>query len=668
MVQPQIIGEHPLAKDPQGKLKSRIGTVFPFSNTIVTLPGIHATQRMAYLEIVNQQRVAHGLPPMTRQEESLEWADSVDLIMEDDTILIRPDPENMELAFRADERLQELVPKHKIKFLYVLNERVREAIKRRGENWRSMPLPQSTDDMQRMIAASSIGIGGKEIYYYSKNIGTRFLTYQRFAQLADLADEELRVQLEEIQRFSGRVNPHGCPEIAFFMADRSFSKTDFTSCNFPALDGPALRETYAALVEKFHEAVRPQYRRDDENDTDWRSRMCMALLGSEDQVVPEEVLLGMSSEFFMQIDWLPGGRIEEGELIFDTVFEDRPDWADDPELKRLRDEKARGFIFNFVREYGDLEYVNIGRIGQSLARRASPAGRRDVYVAQVKQRGIDEEIVKIIRMQRWGVREHLDCGKPLLQAIMESEEYTEYILDRRLACRQLRMNLSPRTTGKRISEQYYGPPGRPSGIIIWSTYFERDYVRGIASDKIPNYRLADETYALRLFHLLGDAAAPNMIVGRCDPRRKVIFDDGDEVVVDNDQGLPVEIVVADHTGTFMDFHSDLLCFAEEYAEPVNRRLPYLAHPEQCANLYVEAFVARFNRIQAEYRKRKRAFDTLFKHRHWDEGGSLAYRWSRVLERLSKTNARALGARIRQHIDVPGAASYSDASFPLGEPL
>ncbi len=39
------------------------------------------------------------------------------------------------------------------------------------------------------------------------------------------------------------------------------------------------------------------------------------------------------------------------------------------------------------------------------------AGRRDVYIAQVKQRGIPEEIVKIIRMQKWGIREHLNEGK-----------------------------------------------------------------------------------------------------------------------------------------------------------------------------------------------------------------------------------------------------------------
>ena len=60
---PRIIGDHPLARDPSGKLRSRIGTVFPRSRTIVTLPGIHAMQRMAYLDLLAAERAAAGQPP-----------------------------------------------------------------------------------------------------------------------------------------------------------------------------------------------------------------------------------------------------------------------------------------------------------------------------------------------------------------------------------------------------------------------------------------------------------------------------------------------------------------------------------------------------------------------------------------------------------------------------
>jgi hypothetical protein len=157
----QIVGEPLFAKDSDGKLKSRIATVFPEAATLITLPGIHATQRLAYIDLLNQQREKSGLPPLSACEQTVAWQSAVDLIVEDDAVLIRPDPANMPLAFRADELLQQVAGKHRVKFLYVLNQRVRDAIKRRGECWRINPLPRSPDEIKRLIAASRIGIGGR---------------------------------------------------------------------------------------------------------------------------------------------------------------------------------------------------------------------------------------------------------------------------------------------------------------------------------------------------------------------------------------------------------------------------------------------------------------------------------------------------------------------------
>ena len=647
---PRIIGEDVLAKDANGKLKSRIATVFPYGNMIVTLPGIHATQRLAYVDLLKQQRTEFGLAPVSREEEANEWRNSVDLIMEDDTVLIRPDPDNMEVAFRADDLLQQLVPKHRIRFLLVRNKKVRAAIKQRGECWRISPLPKTPDEMKRMIVGSKIAIHGRELYYYGKAEGTRFLTYEGFAQLGDSDEATLRGHLAEIREFSAGVNRHGRPEVAFFMAGDGFSKADFAPHDFDAMDAASLRSVYESLRRKFHDAVPPEFRRDDVDHLEWRNRMCAALIGEDEKVFSEESLLGLSSEFFMQIEWLPGGRIEEGELIFDPAFE-MAEETNDPELRRLCDEKCRGFIFNFVREFGDLEYVNIGRVVGSLSYRAAMPGRRDVYIAQVKQHGIPSEIVKIIRMQKWGVREHLNEDKRLLDAIILSEEYTEYILDRRLGCRQLGMNLPAQTTAKRISERYVGTRRDMHNASIWSPYFERDYIRGMATDKIPLRKLANAEFALRFARLLGQSVAPNMIVGRCGPQGRVVFDDGDEVVIENEAGMPIEIVVADQMGTFADYRTNLEHFAAEYAEPVNRRLALLTDPEEFAALYVNAFVTRFAKIQFEYRKRKRAFDTLFKNRHRDEAGSFAYRWERVLDRLRRAAPQSLGNLIRSHIMV-----------------
>ena len=66
---------------------------------------------------------------------------------------------------------------------------------------------------------------------------------------------------------------------------------------------------------------------------------------------------------------------------------------------------------------------------------------------------------------------------------------------------------------------------------------------------------------------------------------------------------------------------------------VNLRAAILPDVREFARVYVEAFVEYLEKIQAEYRRRKRAFDHLFKHRHRDPAGNFAYRWECILSRL-----------------------------------
>lgn len=657
-MKPRILGEHPLAKDDNGRLRSRIGTLFPYRNVLVTLPGIHAMQRLALLELLNAERLAAGQPVLTREEESQVWENGVDLIIDADGVLIRPDPDNMPLAFKADEVLQELVPKHQIRYLHVLNEKVRTAIKRRGECWRINPLPKSRTEMIEMIARAKIGIGGQEIYYYNRLTGARLLTCDEFSRLDEMDDEQLCRHLIEIRDFSGKTNRHGEREVRFFMAE-GFS-SDELAIDFRTMDRSSLRSTYEDLCRQFERAVNPEYRVDDSNSPAWRSHMCAALISQDDESISEETVLGLSSEFFMQIHWLPGGRVEEGELIFDPVFEARAEAESGSTLANLCDDKSRGIIYNFVREYGDLEYVNVGRVIGSLSRRPAMYGRRDVYIAVVKRVGMADEICNIIRMQKWGIREHLDSGKPLLDAIYQSEEYSEYIQDRRLGCRQLGMNLPPRVTVRRLVEKYSGTQQQFRGTMIWSPYFQRDYIHGIASDKMPGYRFRSEAFALRFARLLGRAAAVNMIVGRCDLAGNVLFDDGDEVVIEDADGLPCDIVVADHTGTFADYLSDLGEFAADYAAPLNRRIDMVPFPDRFAEAYLDAIEERFAAVQQEYARQRRGFDTLFKHQPCDEAGNLAYRWKRVLERLDTTDPSELKQRIREKIHIPECDDAPDA--------
>ncbi len=647
----KILGDPLFARDANGKLKSQIGTIFPKSKCLVTERTIHAVQRQIYVDHLNQQRQEQGQPPLTREEESKEWDGAVDLIFEDDLVLIRPNPSNMPLAFEADDLLQQECAKHKIKFLYALDKQVRNSVKRRGECWRIAALPTSVNEMKDMISASKLAITGEEIYYYNKTTGTRWLTSERFAALDRLDDDQLRLHLGEISEHSARRNARGYSELDFFQADNSFAASNFARYDFQQLDSPGLRAAHAELRQMFQDAVPHEFRHDDKEDVQWRNRMFGALIVQRDEVVSEETLLGLSSEFFMQIQWLPGGRIEDGELIFDATFDLLDERSGDEDLMDICDERARGFIFNFVREHANLEYVNIGRVVNSLSRRRDTGRRRGVYIAEVKRIDEPAEIVSIIRMQKWGVREHLDDRKPLRDAMIDSDEYTEYVLDRRLGCRQLTMNLPCHVVARKVWEHYCSDTTGPKGINIGSPYIERDYIRGVATDKIAKHHLTNEKYAIRLARLLGEAAAVNIIVGRCDQHGKVLFDDGDEVILENGTNLPDELIVADPTGTFHNFDVELTATAPSYAEPVNRRRQLVPNPIEFAQVYLDAFRSRFCRIQNDYRRRRRAFDSLFKYRKWDPNGSFAYRWEQILARLDQTNANALTEVIRDNLKL-----------------
>lgn len=646
---PLILGEHPFARTPQGKLKCRIGTIFPHESVLVMLPGIHATQRQAYLDWADARRHALGQPPLSDQERTAIWNDAVDLVVEDDCIFIRPDPANMPLAFEAENLLQEMVPKHKIRFLHVLNQVVRQAIKERGELWRIAPLPHTIEEMKAMIAASRIAIGGREIYYYNKTTGTRYLTYQELVGLGTLGEEGLRQHLVELATYILRENAQRNLEIRFFGAENVRELAELLRADFAALPSSELWQRYDRLKEAFRQALPPTLLHDDPSAAEWRNRMVSALVASasgRDDQVAEEVLLGLSPEFYMSIRWLPGARIEHGELFFDSVFE-QAEVSQNPELLGLCDNNVRQFILNYMREFSDLEYVNIGRVIGSLSQRQGGEGRRDVYLAVFKTAGCPREAVRVIRMMKWGTREHLNLGRPLDEAMIRNEEYQEYVLNRRVACRHLGMNLPPRIAAKRISEWY---TRGCSTFRIWSVYFERDYVPGIATDKLPKDRFHKPEYALRFARLMGRAAASNIIVGRCNVNKEVLFDDGDEMIIEDPEGLPADLVVADPTGTFNDFSSTNLChFAEAYARPIRNRLALVPDPQAFAQAYLESFIAQFRAIQQEYRQHRNKFDMLFRYVPPDAAGNFPYRWQCVLARLDQADPEEIAQHIQRHI-------------------
>ena len=172
----KTIGDPIFSKDADGKLLSRIGTIFFRTPGLVTKRGVHAMQRLWWIEELNAAREKEGLPPLTEAEENEEFAQSVDLIFTDEHVLIRPDPERMDLAFRADEELQKLVSKRKIRFMNTHSAKVRNALRARGENWRMVRSPISHEDMAALVERSRVSLSGEPIYYYNSATGTRYVT------------------------------------------------------------------------------------------------------------------------------------------------------------------------------------------------------------------------------------------------------------------------------------------------------------------------------------------------------------------------------------------------------------------------------------------------------------------------------------------------------------
>ena len=212
----KILGNPIFAHDAEGRLLSRIGTMFFRTPGLVTRKGVHAMQRLMWIEEINAGREAAGQPPMTMSEEEAEVSESVDLIFTENLVLIRPNPDRMDLALRADEELQQLVSKRVIRFLNTSSAKVRAALRERGENWRMARQPISQEDMANLIKASKVPVGEHPIYYYNHLSGTRFITAGTYNEIAGLPPDAFRRQIVEIVAGLKARNRTGHPEVDLF--------------------------------------------------------------------------------------------------------------------------------------------------------------------------------------------------------------------------------------------------------------------------------------------------------------------------------------------------------------------------------------------------------------------------------------------------------------------
>ena len=644
----KLLGEKIFARDAEGKLVSRIGTIFFRTPGLVTQRGVHAMQRIAWIEEI-QRELGRELSP---EEAEAEISESVDLVFTEEHVLIRPNPERMDLAFRADEELQRLVSKLNIRFLNTSSELVRRALRERGENWRMARAPISQEDMAELIANSKVPVGERPIYYYNRTTGTRFLTAETLARLEALAPDDFRRQMAEIVRCLGKRNRQGYSEVDVFPPTMPIEiKRSLQALKPDEMPVEELRAEIAAIIRRWRMALPAELRDESPENFEWRNAMCQTLTRgpNETAAVEQELVAGISPEFYRQIEWLPGVRIVDGEVVFDSVY-DEAARTQDPQLLAKCDNRVKSFLFNTTRLLGRVKYINIGRIARSLSRPGTPSLRRGhLYIMQYGNKGEDKPKVTMIRLQKWGVAEHLDEGKDLLQAIIEADEYSDYVLDRRLMCRQLGMNLPPQLAFGNFTEKYRGN-NQYNGVAVRTAYFMRDYERGTASDKVPRAKYRNPVWAQKFAYLMGGAAAVDLVVGRRDSETgKFVFDCNFEVVVSGEDGLPSEVKVTDHAGSFVDYTRPLEESVPLYAGFVRARESLVDDLHLFAKAYVDGFRRTLAETQAAYRARRTAFDCLFIDRPYDTNGSGAYRWSCALKRLDACDPDRLALQLAECI-------------------
>ena len=274
-----------------------------------------------------------------------------------------------------------------------------------------------------------------------------------------------------------------------------------------------------------------------------------------------------------------------------------------------------------------------------------------LWSSSVENESSDIEKANVASYKAIGTLQSFDEGKDLLTAILEANDYADYIMDRRLACRQLGMNL-PRNVGfGQFTEKYTGQ-NQYFGTTVRAYYYVRQYVPGIASDKIPVDRFHNPAFALKFAELMGEAAALDLVVGRrTTETNEPIFDRNYEVLQIGPKGLPVRLVVTDHAGSFVDYSTPLEQGVAPYAEVVRRRERFVTDYGEFAKTYVAAFERRIAAVQAAYRERRAAFDDLFAGRPYDQAGSGAYRWSCVLKRLDACDPKVVATALKLAIQA-----------------
>jgi len=629
----EVLGPDFFARDESGQALGPIAVVFPNLLLLVTGRGIHAELICIAEAFLRARCRLDEQRDLTAAEERELYESVIPLMVRESTVLIRSFPDDMARVFAADELLQRLLPKPRIQFTGIHNAAVREQLRRRGESWRISPAPRSSQEIYYYIRACRVHVNTNAIYYQNAQSGERFLTYEEFQRIRPLlrkAPQKALCRLKEIHHLSQLVNDQGVPELSFFLpADTKLTTRPLGDiiAVLQNADSPQDLARAEVLFDFFAlsyaVAAGDELTIDGERHTAWQTTMYCRLYDLNEKTL-EEWMLRLSPEFHLNMRWLPGARLKDGEVLFESTVES----------------KVRSLINYFVTTWPGIVSINVGRVESPLTNRDRTEEEREVYLVVL---GLPEgrEEIRLLRMIKWDVRHRLKQGFPLSQAIRDTVSYRDYILDRLRAAATLKIPMLS-YTAIQFEEELEGV----GTIPIF--FFDRRYVEGMVTDKIPLSYYGKNGFIVRLARLLGVAAAASMVLGRASHRtQELFFDDGDEVIQLDQDKLPERLVISETTGSFTDsttpvrvLLSQCLKHLAAHLAKARRRGVTRADLKAAVEAFSEGLAGEIERMQALLQDPSMDLRSLFANSS-AEPGSVRARWDNMLNRLAATEVAAI---------------------------
>ena len=630
-----LLGPDLFAVDEQGDALAPIASVFPRHQAVVAGRGIHAGLA-GILAGYLRRRDPETLGEAFSEEEIELYQDAVPVLIRGSTVLIRSDPDDMSHCFAADELLQRLVPKKRIQFTCPHLCPVRQELRRRGESWRSLPPPRTVDEVRAYIRSSRVRVKTGTVYYQNVARGGRYLTYQEFLAIRPLLQRdpgEARARVEEILELHRLLNEQGAREVSFFLPVGS------------RLDTRVLEELAAVLREEspggnaaqalavfdrfaaeFAESAGVDLSADDLDNPVWRTTMFCRLLDIEERDL-EEWALGLSPEFHLNVQWLPGACLQDG-VRFEPNVEPR----------------VRGLIEHYHQVRPEAIAINVGRVRSSQTKRDRTGEHREVFLV-VLTRPDESEDIRLVRMIKWDVQHRLERGADVEQAVRETVQYRDYVFDRLRAAAALELPIPP--FHEIHLEETVAGRGRAPVF-----FFERPYVNGVATDKISLAQYRRPGFLPRLAELLGRGAAASLVLGRACPRTgRLYFDDGDEMVILDEDMLPDRLLLAETTGSFNDTTTPLPVLLDTCLDRVALHFERARGQgasaqdlESAVRRFAEGLAAEIERMQKLVRDPASGLREMFAERTRELGG-IRRRWEAMLARLEAADPAALREQV-----------------------